>query len=270
MTFLVIDAGNTRIKWAQFSHANRNARIITQGVEFLENLERLGNNAWPMLMAPICIYGCIVAGEGVRRRIEEQLEIWSIAPRWIIPDSASCGLTNGYSQPARLGPDRWVAMIGAKEFLRRRNLTSLPMVVVMVGTAVTIDAVDGAGNFLGGLIIPGHGIMLRALESGTAGLHVPTGEVSTFPTNTSDALTSGGTFAIAGAVAHMVRQLNHRTSLTSICIMSGGAGWKMLPHMSMPVELVENLIFDGLLAIAHDAFHNDPPATTTSYPDLLF
>ena len=73
--------------------------------------------------------------------------------------------------------------------------------LVMVGTAVTVDAVDGEGKFLGGLILPGHGIMLRALESGTAGLHVPTGEVRSFPTNTSDALTSGGTFAIAGACA---------------------------------------------------------------------
>jgi hypothetical protein len=44
---------------------------------------------------------------------------------------------------------------------------------------------------------PGHGIMLRALEGGTAGLHVPTGEVRLFPKNTSDALTSGGTYAIA-------------------------------------------------------------------------
>ncbi len=43
--------------------------------------------------------------------------------------------------------------------------------------------------------------MLRALETGTAGLHVPTGQVTPFPTNTSDALTSGGTYAIAGAVS---------------------------------------------------------------------
>ena len=62
-----------------------------------------------------------------------------------------------------------------------------PMVVVMVGTAVTVEAVDAQGKFLGGLILPGHGIMLRAMESGTAGLHVPTGEVRLFPTNTSDA-----------------------------------------------------------------------------------
>ena len=62
-----------------------------------------------------------------------------------------------------------------------------PVLAVMVGTAVTVDAIDQDGRFLGGLIMPGFGLMYRALESGTAGLKVPTGEVRDFPTNTSDA-----------------------------------------------------------------------------------
>jgi type III pantothenate kinase len=124
-----------------------------------------------------------------------------------------------------------------------------PMVVVLVGTAVTVEAVDARGAFLGGFILPGHGIMLRALESGTAGLHVPTGEVREFPTNTSDALTSGGTFAIAGAVERMVTHLRDRCGEEPVRYMTGGAGWKMTPAMSLQFELVESLIFDGLLVI---------------------
>ena len=92
--------------------------------------------------------------------------------------------------------------------------------------------------------------MLRALESGTAGLHVPTGEVRDFPTNTSDALTSGGTFAIAGAVQRMVDNLRRHCGDEPVCFMTGGAGWKMAPSMALQVELVEGLIFDGLLEIA--------------------
>jgi type III pantothenate kinase len=107
---------------------------------------------------------------------------------------------------------------------------------------------------LGGLILPGHGIMLRALESGTAGLHVPTGEVRPFPTNTSDALTSGGTYAIAGACERMVQHLRAHTGQEPMCIMTGGAGWKMAPSMSVRFELVDNLIFDGLLALAAQRF----------------
>jgi type III pantothenate kinase len=127
-------------------------------------------------------------------------------------------------------------------------------VVVMVGTAVTVEALDAQGHFLGGIILPGHGIMLRALESGTAGLHVPTGEVRDFPTNTSDALTSGGTFAIAGAVQRMVDHLRRHSGQEPECIMTGGAGWKMAPSMSTRFELVEGLIFDGLLEIATRRF----------------
>ena len=119
---------------------------------------------------------------------------------------------------------------------------------------VTVEAIDASGKFLGGIILPGHGIMLRALESGTAGLHVPTGDVRDFPTNTSDALTSGGTFAIAGAVQRMVENITRHCGEAPECLMTGGAGWKMAPSMSVKVELVESLIFDGLLEIASRRF----------------
>ncbi len=128
------------------------------------------------------------------------------------------------------------------------------MVVVMIGTAVTVEAIDVQGKFLGGFILPGHGIMLRALESGTAGLHVPTGDVREFPTNTSDALTSGGTYAISGAIERMVQHVRRHCGAEPACYMTGGAGWKMAPHMSIGFELVETLIFDGLLEIARQRF----------------
>jgi type III pantothenate kinase len=144
-------------------------------------------------------------------------------------------------------------MIGARHRMLASG-QSRPLVVVMVGTAVTVEAIDEQGLFLGGLILPGHGIMLRALESGTAGLHVPTGDVRPFPTNTSDALTSGGTYAIAGACERMVQHLRDHSGQEPVCIMTGGAGWKMAPSMSLRFELVDNLIFDGLLAMASHRF----------------
>ena len=127
-----------------------------------------------------------------------------------------------------------------------------PMVVALIGTAVTVEAVAPDGRFLGGFILPGHGIMLRALESGTSGLHVPTGEVVAFPTNTSDALTSGGTYAIAGAMQCMVQNMQRQFGEEPVCYMTGGAGWKMAPHMAVHFELVESLIFDGLLVLAQE------------------
>jgi len=252
MSFLAVDIGNTRLKWALFEAPSPGAALLAHGAEFLENIDKLSDGEWSTLAKPRLMLGCCVAGDAVKRRAEEQMEeLWDVAPHWVVSSAAEAGLTNGYDHPTRLGADRWVAMIGARHRMLARG-AARPMVVVMVGTAVTVEAVDAQGRFLGGLILPGHGIMLRALESGTAGLHVPTGEVREFPTNTSDALTSGGTYAIAGAIERMVQHVRRHCGAEPACVMTGGAGWKMAPHMAVPFELVDSLIFDGLLEIARD------------------
>ncbi|MEO8023223.1 type III pantothenate kinase [Polaromonas sp.] len=253
MTFLALDVGNTRLKWAHYATPAAGSPLLAHGAVFLENIDKLADEEWCDLPAPSLILGCIVAGDAVKRRVEEQMEFWDVVPRWVVPSVQEAGVSNGYDHPARLGADRWVAMIGARQRLLARGVRK-PCVVVMVGTAVTVEAIDASGKFLGGIILPGHGIMLRALESGTAGLHVPTGEVKDFPTNTSDALTSGGTFAIAGAVQRMVENTTRHCGEAPECIMTGGAGWKMGPSMSIEFELVEGLIFDGLLEIASRRF----------------
>ncbi len=250
MTFLAIDIGNTRLKWAQYEFPQPGARLLAQGAEFLDHIDKLADGPWSALAAPSSMLGCVVADEAVKRQVQEQMELWSVEPSWVVASTAEAGLRNGYDHPRRLGSDRWVAMIGAWHLMLRRSVRR-PLVVVMVGTAVTVEAIDASGKFLGGFILPGHGIMLRALETGTAGLNVPTGEVREFPTNTSDALTSGGTYAIAGAVERMVQHVRQHCAAEPLCLMTGGAGWKMAPSMSIQFELVDNLIFEGLLEIAH-------------------
>ena len=253
MTFLALDIGNTRLKWAQYDSPDPDATLLHHGAEFLENIDRLAEGPWSSMQTPTRVLGCIVAGDAVKRRVQDQMEQWDVVPQWVVASDAEAGLRNGYDHPARLGADRWVAMIGAYHRMLAQG-PARPMVVVMVGTAVTVEAVDTSGKFLGGFILPGHGIMLRALESGTAGLHVPTGDVKEFPTNTSDALTSGGTYAIAGAVECMVQHVRTHCNAEPKCIMTGGAGWKMAPSMTRPFELVDNLIFDGLLQMAKRRF----------------
>lgn len=255
-SLLALDIGNTRLKWALYAQAQPGSVPLASGAEFLDHIDRLSEGPWASLpVRPDAMIGCVVAGDAVRRRTEEQVdESFDFEPRWVVSSAAECGMVNGYDHPTRLGADRWVAMIGARHRMLAQVAGGLPrpMVVVMVGTAVTVEAIDAEGRFLGGLILPGHGIMLRALESGTAGLHVPTGEVREFPTNTSDALTSGGTYAIAGAVERMVQHVRRHCGAEPACYMTGGAGWKMAPSMSVEFELVESLIMDGLLVIAAD------------------
>lgn len=250
MTFLAIDVGNTRLKWARYDSGRPGARLIDQGAVFLETIDTLCEAQWRALEPPTDMLGCIVAGTAVRRRVEEQLEIWDLVPQWIVPQAHGAGVINGYDHPHRLGADRWAAAVGARNHLVRRGEGHRAALVVMVGTAVTVDAVDTEGRFLGGLILPGFGLMLRALEMGTAGLRVPTGEVHAFPTNTSDALMSGGTFAIAGAIERMAREITRRCGSAPVTMMTGGAVPKLAPVIELPFEVVDSLIFDGLLALA--------------------
>lgn len=252
MSFLAIDIGNTRLKWALYAAPHPGSPVLHHGAVFLETIDELAEGPWQVLPAPGSFLGCDVAGDAVRRRVEEQMELWDIAPRWVVPGQHEAGVTNGYDHPNRLGADRWVSLIGA----RSRMLASVgpggtprPALVVMVGTAVTVDALDAEGHFLGGLIIPGFGMMQRALELGTAGLKVPTGEVVDFPTNTSDALMSGGASAIAGAIERQHRRLVQRTGAQPLLFMTGGAAVKLAPLTDLRFETVDSLIFDGLLQI---------------------
>lgn len=248
MTFLAIDIGNTRLKWALYAQPQPGAQLLHHGAVFLETIDELAETEWKALPVPASMLGCVVAGDAVRRRVQEQMELWDLEPHWVVPKAQEAGLVNGYDHPSRLGADRWVALAGARCHVLRSGQPR-PALVVMVGTAVTVDALDASGRFLGGLILPGFGLMQRALEQGTDGLKVPTGEVVDFPTNTSDALMSGGANAMAGAIERQARRLRDRTGQEPMLVMSGGAAVKLGPITDLPFETIDTLIFDGLLML---------------------
>src|SRR5262249_38503466 len=107
MTFLALDIGNTRLKWAQYESAHPGAPVLAYGAEFLENIDKLADGPWAALAAPQHMLGCVVAGDAVKRRVQEQMELWDVAPQWVVASEAEAGVTNGYDFPTRLGADRW-------------------------------------------------------------------------------------------------------------------------------------------------------------------
>ena len=258
MAFLVVDIGNTRLKWGVYDQPRPQAKLLAHGAVVLEDIDDLWASSWQgVKQRPTAMLGCVVAGDAIKRRVEEQLvRVWGLVPNWLSATSCAGGVTNGYEYPHRLGADRWAAIIGARlrslEDAKVHGQAPAPVLAVMVGTAVTVDAVDADGRFLGGLILPGFGLMYRALESGTAGLKVPTGEVREFPRNTSDALMSGGTDAIAGAIERSMRRLRQTTQREPMLIMSGGAVSRLAQVEELKGVVAENLIFDGLLALASE------------------
>ena len=69
MSFLALDVGNTRLKWALYDAPQPGAALMAHGAEFLENIDKLAEGSWSELPEPSQILGCIVAGDAIRRRV---------------------------------------------------------------------------------------------------------------------------------------------------------------------------------------------------------
>ncbi|XLM21082.1 type III pantothenate kinase, partial [Chromobacterium piscinae] len=82
---------------------------------------------------------------------------------------------NHYRNTAEQGADRWLAVLAARE------ICCGDVIVACAGTALTVETLTADGDYLGGLILPGHGLMLHSLAQGTANLNRQAGEVVDFP-----------------------------------------------------------------------------------------
>jgi type III pantothenate kinase len=185
---------------------------------------------------PTRIVACNVAGEAIRRRIEQLAGSLDLPLDWLASSAAACGVSNGYDTPQQLGTDRWAALIAA------RALHAGPAVVVMAGTATTIDALDAGGIFRGGLILPGLTLMRAALAGNTADLPHATGHYRPQPTNTGDAIVSGAIHATLGAIERIRATLDDN----ALCLLSGGAAGELAPQLGLPHRLIDNLVLEGL------------------------
>jgi len=232
MTLLCIDAGNTRLKWGLRTQDG----WLAQGALTHDAIASLGA-ALPA--APTRILACNVAGPAVAAHIETLAAALAVPLDWFRSSPAAAGVTNGYATPAQLGADRWAALIGA------RALHAGPALVVMAGTATTIDVLSAEGRFCGGLILPGLDLMRTVLARNTAGLPEATGHFAPLPTNTDDAIVSGALQATLGAIERMACR---PASADFSVILSGGAADALAPHLSLPIRRVEHLVLEGLAA----------------------
>ncbi len=238
---LLIDAGNTRVKWRVVAAAGA-ARTVAEGA--------LGHDAIGEL-ATVCachpalvrVFGSNVAGARIADRIVAATA--GLPCRWLQPAPAGGGVRNLYEQPGQLGADRWAALIGA------RHLHPHACLVVSAGTATTVDLLDETGDFLGGLILPGVELMQQALARGTAQLPLAAGRFTPTPRSTADAILSGCLQAQAGAVERMFRQIAARPG--ALCLLGGGAADGIAGLLEIPLRRVDNLVLEGLAAVAAEA-----------------
>ncbi|HJV92308.1 MAG TPA: type III pantothenate kinase [Azonexus sp.] len=233
-----LDSGNTRIKWG----VHDGERWLAQGaVDHADSAELAAlPAAWP---SPEQVLLANVAGNDAAIRLREQLADWQPVFREVKAEAKRGGVTNLYQNPGQLGVDRWCALIGA------RSLTRAACVVVMAGTATTIDTLDADGNFLGGLILPGSALMRRALARDTAGLPLAAGQYAEYPRCTDDAIVSGAIEAQAGAIERAFRRL---ADSSAQCLISGGDAQRVADYLVIPHVLAQNLPLEGLKTLARD------------------
>lgn len=256
---LLIDAGNTRIKWAAADKDAKPGRWSTFGSVAHEQLEQLAS-AWRDLHLSRVIVSN-VAGKPVRDRLEQIFSSicgnGAVTPEWFVSSPACGGVRNAYRQPQQLGSDRFASAVGARSLFPDRAL-----LVVTCGTATTVDAISADGIFTGGMILPGLKLMAGSLARNTAqlpevmaqGEHLPL-----FADNTEEAIVSGCISAQVGAIERAFAGFVRRYPDEPIqCIVSGGAGALIASYLAIPCIHVDNLVLPGLQVVAQQPSQNAP------------
>lgn len=234
---LAIDCGNSRVKWGLGRPPGRGQLTDWHacGATGIQDIHRL-DAAWPRTNPPSRVMISHVANEATREALTGLIVRLSVPVEWVVPGVSRCGVTNRYSDPSRLGSDRWAAMIGA------RNLCEGACLVVMAGTATTVDMLDESGVFRGGIILPGIELMKRGLAEGTSGLPYAQGCYEATPRNTADAIESGCLNAQVGAIERMALMLPEGAP----CLISGGDAPRIAHCLTIAHRHIDNLVLEGL------------------------
>lgn len=242
---LILHVGNSRMKWGLFGPRGWLAHGVVPNAE----IGTLSLRDWQNLARPSRAVGVNAAGEAARVRVESQVARWRVGVEWLVAPETGNGVVNGYQPPAQLSADRWALLVAARRRAGGSELFPPPCVVVNAGTVVTVDALDADGIFRGGYILPGPRLMRQAIAERTAGLKVPPGHFHDYPATNADGLATGTVQAVCGAIEQM------RVALRSVdvvvkCYLTGGAAHEIAPHLTGPLEVVDNLVLEGILVIA--------------------
>lgn len=240
---LLVDLGNTRLKWAWREAGTwQRGEAVHGGHALTEVLE----DAWSALARPAEIVTASVAAPAVRQALTAWVaKRWGRPVRFIQAQAQLLDVRNGYRDPSTLGADRWAALIGA------RDLTKSAACVVDCGTAVTVDALSAEGVFLGGVIFPGLRLLREGLLAGTAGVREATGaETGCLGRSTGEAVAGGTLFGLCGAIERFLAEQQGVLGGAPTVFLTGGDAALVAPHLRRPVTPVPDLVLRGLERIA--------------------
>ena len=254
MSTLLIDIGNTRVKWAVLRGAKLSRmRALPHAGDSaaLRKLVRAAPRGVDRVLA-VC-----VAGVRLERALAAAVrQRFALPVQFVRSVRSAAGVRNGYRDIWRLGADRWVGVIAAHAIAGARAA-----LVVNVGTALTIDAVDAEGRHRGGAIAPGPSTMIASLLSGTQGIRrrahgATNGAVDAknprglFAADTSRALAAGASFAAAALVDRAAREGRAVLGRAPLLLLTGGAASALVPYIKSPVRKLPDLVLRGLAVLA--------------------
>jgi type III pantothenate kinase len=247
VSILLIDVGNTRVKWARIAHGRltRQRAAAHQGWVTADFARQVIGRARGIERVIVVS----VAGAQVERRLAAAAQSAAgLVPQFVASRRRLGGVTTAYAQPWRLGVDRLVAAIGAHKLTPRRAVC-----IVDVGTAMTIDLVDARGCHLGGAIIPGPDLMVESLLRDTSGILRRSGGKgagrSLFARNTGAAIELGSRYTVAALVDRAVIEARAALAASPRVLVTGGAAGAIDPLIRSPHLIVPDLVLRGLAAL---------------------
>ena len=240
---LILDLGNSRLKWALADNRLQPGGAITYDERFAEALdETFGGLARPARALAVSV----AAAERTDMLARWLRSHWGIALERVTAQAEQLGVTNSYHEPMRLGADRWAALIAA-----HARFGSTAVCVVDCGTAVTMDALDSKGVFRGGVILPGRAMQCAALPARTQGVRETGGEPRTcLARSTADAVAAGVLFGLAGAIDRILDEQSKALGTTPRVLITGGDAQQLLPHLRHAATYAPDLVLEGVARIA--------------------
>ena len=242
---LLIDAGNTRIKWCWYDGENLPLEYESAEYEDLENegaslFQTDGPDANDILI-------CNVGGEELTGSFNHIFADWQLTPK-ILHSTRQCGdIQNAYRNPKQLGVDRWMALLGAWAIQQDA------VCIVDCGTAVTIDVLNDEGQHLGGMIVPGIELMQEALKGKTDGINnnedmQPNDSgIGLLAADTGSAVEAGTLYALVALIDRVRQDVSIELDSNLPLIINGGDADLIQPLLSCESSYEPMLIFQGML-----------------------
>ncbi len=245
-TLLLVDIGNSRLKWALAQ-----GRELHAGMPFCSAAKGLTarlERHWSALGPPASVHVASVAGPDRIATVGGWVRArWGLELRCARTEASRGGVSNGYERPAQLGVDRWLGLLG----LHRAH--ALPACLADCGTAITLDVLDADGQHRGGLIAPGLATMQRSLSKDTHALGLTPGQwpdAGALGRDTAAGIRAGCVLACAGLVEKALAELGHAGRAPVRLVMTGGDATTIGRRLAIPHVIDEPIVLRGLLAVA--------------------